>query len=229
MAVVLAATGTAADNFTNQTTLNVPYPAGISADDFLLMYVSAGSTITAPGGVWLAFGSAAVFTTTNAQLMVVYTLATGSESGSVAITTASTTSHGRMFRYTGVDTTTPLDVASTNVSINAQPINITGITTVTNGAMVCAFGGHANRTTTYTQTAGAPTMTEQDDCVQASGANAGRSACHYSDVLATAGATGTVTLNGSASARGLGVLGALRPAGTASALPPILVMPPRTY
>lgn len=123
------------------TTAVIPYPSGITAGELLTAHISfTGATPpsnTPPSGWTLALnidGGSAV------QTSVWYKIATGSESGSETWT--STAAAGRttgiMIRWSGVDNTTPLDVASVSaISAGAgNSVTAPSQTTVTANAKV---------------------------------------------------------------------------------------------
>lgn len=209
MAIALAASGTPVYDTVAGTTTSVPYPAGITAGDCLILFVArSATTITAPAG-WTMMGGGNISTTGGTCLMLAYKIAVGTESGSLAVTAASGTGHSRMFRFTGVDQTTPVDVSGTGSTANAATTTLATITTITAGACVIGVGTNAGAAGgTYTISDG--TYTEDDDSGAQSGAN-GRNAAFYHVIKAAAGATGTKTLTHT-NARAVGLHAALRPA-----------------
>lgn len=210
MAIALAASGTAVYDTAAGTTTSVPYPAGIAAGDCLVLFVArSASAITVPAG-WTAFSGGQVTTTGGTTMLLAFKLAVGTESGSLAVTVASGTGHSRMFRFTGVNQTTPQDVTAGTATANATTTILPTITTVTAGACVIGAGTNGGAVGgTYTISDG--TYTEDDDSGQAVGASNGRNAALYHLIKAATGATGTKTLT-HANARAVGVHGALRPA-----------------
>lgn len=220
MAIALAASGTAVYDTVAGTTSSVPYPAGIAAGDCLVLLVARSATaITVPAG-WTAFSGGQITTTGGATLLLAFKLAAGTESGSLAVTAASGTGHSRMFRFTGVDQTTPQDVTGGTATANATTTVLPTLTTVTAGACLLAAGTNAGAAGgTYTISDG--NYVEDDDSGQAVGASNARNAALYHWISGAAGATGTKTLTHT-NARAVGVHGALRPAagGGATVAPP---------
>lgn len=210
MAIALGATGTAVYNTAAGTTCLVPYPAGISAGDCLVLFVArSASAITVPAG-WTAFTGGQVTTTGGTTMLLAYKLAVGTESGNLSVTVASSTGHGRMFLFTGVDQVTPQDVTAGSVAANATTSVLPSLTTVTAGACLIGAGTDAGAVGgTYTISDG--NYIEDDDSGAQVGASNGRNAALYHWISGAAGATGTKTLT-HANARCVGIHGALRPA-----------------
>ncbi len=125
-APVLAATGTAlAYSSTARTTSNIPAPAGVAANDVVLVFLyteaSAQTTMTSPAGAGftpITFNPVPRTTTSGA---VTYTnwfwkRATGADSGNYTFTHNSMPTEGIAFRITGCATTgTPIEVLNSAV------------------------------------------------------------------------------------------------------------------
>jgi hypothetical protein len=204
--IVMAAAGTAVSQQVTQTTIDLPYPAGITAGDFLVFYVgNNGASVTLPSGWSSMTGSAgSVAAGSNGSLLLAGKVADGSETGSLTVTQASAFAVGRMFRYTGVDQTTPQDTTATSTSSTTASITDPAITTVTPGAMEIAVA--------MSRTAG--TITGPGGYTTENQNTTGNPSTLYLDQLdAAAGSTGTVafTLPG-ASVNAAAVHAALRPA-----------------
>lgn len=219
MAIAFGAAGTRLNQTTAATTWNVAYPAGISAGDCLVLFISSNGgapSATPPTGWTEVFREASTVTNPRGGLYI--KIATGSESGTLAVTMTSTTGNAQMLRYTGVDATTPQDVTRSiveNSGTTVANVVLPSITTVTNGAMLVFVGAWNSSSRTSTAPAGS---TERIDFIADGGtAKAGTLA---DEIDATAGATGTRTLT-SSSGTGIanwGAMMALRPAGTAGAV-----------
>ena len=135
--------GTHVENSTAATTLSVPYPAGITAGDLLLMFVAVNSATTAtlPGSWtsivegWCGTGSQ------SPAIRWMYLIAGGSESGTVDVTTPNVVGKGRMWRVSGVDQSVPVDVVGAN-SFTAIGTSLThpGITTTIPDCQVWVSG-----------------------------------------------------------------------------------------
>lgn len=210
MAVTLVGAGSAAANSSFSTTLNVPYPTGLAADDLLVLVVGSAdfTSATNPAG-WTSQVS------TNAQpnnapgILIATKKAVGTETGSLVVTTPNNTSQGRMWAFRGVDPATAMDVAASPFRSSGvvTAFDIPGLTTTQVG--VCLFYGAACETTggSWTPPTVPATFTEDwDSSTPPSEMTAG----HL--IWSGSGATGTINLVVSAAQRGSAGLLALRPA-----------------
>jgi hypothetical protein len=117
MAIAFRAAGALASQF--QGTPTIPYPAGVAANDLLLIHYVAGTatvTPTTPSGWTLLLGPVAMSGGGNANRgYVYYRVAGGSEPSSVTFANsgASNTTGGIMTAWTGCDITTPIDGSAT--------------------------------------------------------------------------------------------------------------------
>jgi hypothetical protein len=112
------------------TSLAVPYPASVQANEVLVACVcnrtGNQAPIIGPGGGWLEAPSSPVYKGNSIALSVWYKIATGSESGSATWTTlfngnpVATKIAGAMARFSGVDTANPFN-ASGSVAEGATP------------------------------------------------------------------------------------------------------------
>lgn len=171
------------------STAVVPYPAGIVSGELLTAHITfTGATPpsnTPPAGWTLRQN---IDGGGNVQTSTWYRIADGSETGSVTWT--STTAVGRttgiMIRWSGVDTTTPFDVADVTAVTGAVGTSITAPsqTTVTANAMVVTtVTVHASSTVDIVTAAG---------WTKSSGSTGtGRRTNVYNRQFASAGATGT--------------------------------------
>lgn len=197
------------------TTFNVAYPSGISAGDLLVLHIATnGGAVTSPSG-WTVIHNDTTLSNPKGGMWI--KVADGSESGTLAVTTASTTGSASMLRYTGVDQTTPQDTTATTVSTSALThIVIPTLTTVTNDTML-VYGGAANSSSvTCTGPGGS---TERKDYEQES-ATSPKSGAIYDEAFPTAGSTGSRTITLSATRANWGAMMALRPASLGSLLLP---------
>lgn len=169
----------------------VPYPSGIVSGELLLIHVTnSGASVPSTPAGWTLAKSQANANGTACSIMTAYKVATGSESGSVTVATnvAAGRVTGMMERFSGVDTTTPMDVAASSANgATGASWSVPSITTVTNGAMLVAHTAlNASSSADITHTAG--TMTS----INAS-TGTGRRTRIWTETDATAGATGTRT------------------------------------
>lgn len=122
----------------NAISVTCTKPSGTVSGDVLVAFwgVRASKTqaqCTLPSG-W----SYAIFEGgQNPSLAVAYKVAGGSEPADYTFTLNASTNQGVIIgRFSGVDTTTPSDVAASSNTGTSTTLTATGITTVTNGAMV---------------------------------------------------------------------------------------------
>lgn len=211
MAVAYGATGTLLLVSTATTTFNVAYPSGISAGDLLVLHVvtNGGAPSSTPPTGWTEVFRESV-NVTNPRGGVYIKVASGSESGTLAVTVASTTGVASISRFSGVDTTTPQDVTRSIIELNTTgtlDVVLPSITTVTNGAMLVMFTAANSTSKQWTTASGA---TERVDYTQSLGTS--KSGSIYTQSAPTAGATGTRTLSmTSPGVQHWGVMMALRP------------------
>lgn len=211
MAVAFGATGTLLLVSVATTTFNVAYPSGITAGDILVLHIvtNGGAPSSTPPTGWTQVHREST-TVTNPRGGVYIKVASGSESGTLAVTVTSTTGVAQISRYSGVDTTTPQDVAASIAQVNTTgdvTITLPSITTVTNGAMLLAFGAANSTSKQYAAVSG---MTERVDFTQSLGTS--KSGAMFEEIFPTAGATGTRDLlPTSPGVAHWGVLMALRP------------------
>ena len=136
MAIAYASEGAISIVNPAATTNNLPYPATVNAGDLLVLFIATnGGAVTAPAG-WTVIYNETTLSNPKGGLFI--KVASGSESGSLAVTTTSVVSSAQMFRYTGVDTTTPQDATATNTVNSASTTSaiLPSITTPTAGAML---------------------------------------------------------------------------------------------
>lgn len=208
--------------FSNPSTVTLP--TSISSGDLLLMQISADGVITdtlsATG--WTLVSRSACTAPDGQTQYLFYRVADGSEGASVSVSGQVSFSSGVMTwvgRFTGVDTTTPMDatgVASNRSTSDASPsaVSMTGITTVTANAMVVAVCSiDWNVATTTGATMAWSSYTEIADATN-------NNWVHYSNatnIQASPGASGAVTGTATKTSAASGWCGhvvALRPAAT---------------
>lgn len=211
MAIAYASTGTRCLVGSAATNWTVAYPATVNSGDLLILFVSSngGGPVTASG--WTEVHNEA--TVSNPQGALFYKVAAGTEGGtndSISVAVA-TTGNANIFRYTGVDTTTPLDASSTSVSNTASGTSVVlpAITTVTADTMLVYVASGNSSSTTMSSGTG----TERVDHGSLGGTGT-KSGALYDQANASTGSTGTRTITLSASRMNWGAMIALRPAGS---------------
>ena len=196
----------------SSSTATYAYPSGITAGDLLLCvcYISISSTFqpTLPSG-WTNIQQTRSDTSTPTT-RVFYKFASGSESGTFNNTIGGFANWiTKMWRISGVDTSTPIDVTPSVFGSGAKVtvFTVPGITTVTDGCQLWGFGSaNANSGSYATPTGFTEELDYENDVVPIVWAG-------YSNQV-SAGATGDVDIDYSGTARGHGILFALRPAPT---------------
>lgn len=223
MAIAYGGAGTRWMNgATGVSTWNIPYPAGIAAGDLLVvsMETNGAELGTNPTG-WTTIYKQTGAALSNPRGGLFYKIATGSESGTLAwpVTAGTTTTMqgtAQMFFYTGVDNTTPLDVAAgsyTNSNAADVATVLPSLTTVTAGAMLVMMGAPNSGSTTMSGPAAGTTVRVDHGALGGTGNKAG----FFADqLLGAAGATGTKTFTWSAARANFGAIAALRPAAGGS-------------
>ena len=198
MAIAYGAAGAILEQTTASTTWNVPYPAGISAGEMLIVHISAGSNIssTLPSG-WTLIAKDT--TTTSTRIALIYKIASGSESGNLAVTMASGTGCAIMHRYSGVDSGDPLDSVTPSTAASGSTVTsvtLPSITTNSANSWIVAACALNSTSQVINTTSG---MTERYDFVGDGGGGSGTRAGSLQDeARTTAGATGTRQISWSA-------------------------------
>lgn len=196
------------------TTITGTLPTGLANGDVVVVTYgnsSAPANFVPPSGYTQLFAPIAVISTvTMAAYYKVITNA-GTETGPSASWTTSGRCSVVTQAYTGVDNAIPLDVTPTTASATATTLNVPGVTTITNGAMLVS-GCVINSSTTTDATAPVGMTDIGHSNVD------GRRTVVAQQTFPTAGATGvktwTISAAGIASSA---YLAALRPSGTAVA------------
>ena len=214
MAIAFGSAGARTNITVAGTSWSLAYPAGITAGDLLVIHiVTSGGNVTMSSLTgWTEVHRET--TVTNPRGGVLIKVADGTESGSLSFTTTSTTGNAIMFRYTGVDTTTPLDAAKTSVANTATVTDIVlpSITTVTADTMLIYADGANSGSTRSSSVTG----TERVD----HGFEGGKAGAVYDEPVAAVGATGTRTIVLEAARANWGMMIALRPAAGVTAAAP---------
>lgn len=214
MPITFIAAGTVALNNTAATTLSVPYPAGIQAGDVIAMPVGVNSATiaTLPSG-WLAGGVSSASGGNAPSERIMLKVCTGTESGSVNVTTASATSRGQMLLFRGVDNTTPLDNAgSVTASATATTTYaLPSMTTTAPGAALILVGVANTVGGTWTSPTSPGAFIET---AETTGAIPSMGVQYL--IWSGSGATGTVNYARSTNVRGCTGMLALRPASTST-------------
>ncbi|MGH2786088.1 MAG: Ig-like domain-containing protein [Actinomycetota bacterium] len=190
------------------TTLTIPSPAGVAADDVLVaaIDVRGNPTLTPPAGWTLVRLDISGFVMRQA----VYVRVAGSNVPPSYTWTLSSiqSAAGGIAAYSGVDTASPILTHAGQISTTSGTNQIVApsITTTVNGAMILGIFGVANNTS-VTAPAG---MTERFDMVSNAGTYPVVSSCAQM-IQSAAGATGNKTAISGTNGWNIGQLIALRP------------------
>jgi hypothetical protein len=202
--------GTLAENATAATSTPVPYPAGITAGDLLLMFVAVnvGTVPALPAG-WTDIVSGASGTGSQSpSIRWQYKIADGSETGTQSVTHSNTLSKGMMWRISGVDQSVPVDVTGTHVAVAiGTSLTHAGVTTTVTGCQVWASGMRNSGTQTWATITSPFTMTEDLEDT----APSPTTQVSYL-TWSGSGATGTIVFDTVSTVRAGGDAFALRPA-----------------
>ncbi|HEY8020138.1 MAG TPA: C25 family cysteine peptidase [Thermoanaerobaculia bacterium] len=148
------ANSTTATKAAGGTTLTINTPVGTAANDLLIAIVGdsvLGDTITAPAG-WTAVSlQSQADCGAGCRLAVFYRVAGAAEGASYIFTlNAATTAAGAILRYTGVDTTNPVNASSfANGGSNATVVTPTAEALRENTRVLRLFASSANDTSTW--------------------------------------------------------------------------------
>jgi len=193
--------------------LSISKPSGVVSGDLIVFAVGTDSaeTRTGPAG----FTSKSATNVSDQRLQIWYKVADGTEGASFSCGAGGANSAGFCVAYSGVDNTTPFDVAAgTNGSGTGASITAASITPTTNGCQIL-FVGCRDSNSNSPQTVSPPSgsWAEQVD-ITVAGETCWANAYLADFNQATAGAVGTTTATASstANATNIGILLALRPA-----------------
>lgn len=209
MAIAFGSAGTQYLAATAATSHAVPYPSGIAADDLLVLFIATnGGAVTSPSSPWVEVHREGTLSNPKGGLWI--KVATGSESGTLDVTTSSTTASMIIFRYTGVDPTTPQDATATTVLNTVSTVSsvLPSINTNTADAWLVYCNAGNSSSTTVSSTTGTQRINNTDP-----GGTGDKTGGLFDEALGAAGATGTRTIDLSASRANWGAMMALRPAG----------------
>jgi PKD repeat protein len=191
------------------TTTNVPYPAGITANQLLVAFMSHGAITTAtnPSGWTQVYNS--VRGALQPALWVGIKTATGTESGSLAVVHPSAVAMGRMMRVPNVNVANPQDATATTIQVATASTTTVLPTLATNhaGTLLVAIAAQ-NSGTANASTCASTGATWTEDADRNTGT---RAATMWHSARGASGGTGDVTITWSGAATSHGVLIALRP------------------
>lgn len=214
----MAITFVGAGTYTEKASLapiSVPYPAGLSANDVLVLLLGGNSAtvIAAQTGYTTDKTNASTTDTLVPDLYIGHKFATGSESGTFSATSGAGAGFGQILAFRGVDLVTPIDTTpgfgdKTNTTTAALPIASAMTTTTPGVALVYAAVQNA-ATGLMTEPSVPAAFTETGDRVAQRNASTGYL------IWSGSGSTGIITVTGNGTTRGLVTVIALRPAAAA--------------
>ena len=186
--ITLQGTPSVSELGTSATTIDVPYPSGIVTGELLTAHLAYNDDLpptTVPSG-WteaITWDSGS-----NNSGGLYYKIATGSETGNVTFTAASTfaSATGIIIRWSGVDGTTPLDVTTVKANHAGTALTITqpSQTIATPGAVVVS-------SVTIASVSSRDILDETGWTRVATSTGTGRRIVVFSRTYASTGATGT--------------------------------------
>jgi len=200
----------AANSSSGASSLSIARPASTSAGHFLVAGITvdggSGTTITPPSG-WTLIRRQNSTTATNVSIATYYRVA-GAEAGPYVWSfSPSVRAAGGIIRFTGVNTSNPIDVSNGNSGGPGTSLSATQVTTtVANTTLVGFFGIDTGATFTAS---GSNPLSEQFDIRNSSAS--GPATWGATRTQATAAATGNKTATASASGPWVAQLIALRP------------------
>lgn len=187
-------------------TSSATYPGGITAGDFLLMWITrSSSTVPALPSGWTDIGTVTSGGSSPSGRWC-WKEATGSESGSVTVTT---NAKAQILVFRGIDLTTPVADSDSYTSATAvATYPVPAMTAPETGCPVVVLAAANSSAVSYSPIANPSTQTEvADDAAIPS------TQCSYV-IWTGSGSTGTLTATPSASARGFAYGLVLKPAAT---------------
>lgn len=201
------------ENSVNGNSLQLTVPTSVVSGNLLLAQITVrdgtAQTITAPAGWSLIPTNGRLNSGTTLAQAIYYRVAGASEP--VSYTWGFTNSEraaGAMLRYSGVHTTTPIDVSNGQVRAT-QPVIAPSITTTVANTYLVGFFGLANGNATMSEPVG---MTLRAAANSMAGPN-GVNILVSDETRAATGATGTRSATSTNSTDNIGHLVALRPSG----------------
>jgi len=207
----------AAVSKTTGTTLSVPYPVGadapVAGDYLLIIFGQNVNTMSAVPAGWTDAYSRATGGTTTPVLRIYTRRAVGGETGTVACTTPISNTQGRMVVLSGVDETTPLDVAVQLYETTALAVHliVPSFNTVTAGTTLLGVALHNSNTGGWTPPTNPAQWTELHDSPVV---NPKMEIAYLGGVAP--GPTGAIDFWATGSLRGLAAVLTLRPVVSAS-------------
>ena len=204
--------GTLAENASTASSLAVPYPAGITAGQALLLVVSVSissppNNPTGAGFTSITSGASGTGAQSPAYRCSVK-IADGSETGDVTVSMSTALSKGTIWRIPGVNTSTPVDVTGTPESVEiGTALTHPGVTTTMPGCQLWSIGVRNSNSLTWSTITSPFTMTEALE----DAAPLPTTQVSYL-TWSGSGATGTVAFDSNTSVRSGGNVFALRPA-----------------
>lgn len=196
--------------------LTATWPGSQQEDDFalLLQEVEASQSPTAPSG-WTGVSGSPLSNGVYSHRFHLYAKLVGASESSVTVADTGDHQVAQILVFSGVDTTTPIDVTATSNPGPATALVAPGVTTTSDGAGVVSIfglGRDAASTASVTDWANSNlvSITEIADFLSSAGGGGGFAAAW--GIKTTAGATGNTTATQAASAVYTAITVALRPA-----------------
>lgn len=204
---------------TNGTSLTINRPAGVVSGDIMLVTIGqrGSNTLSNPTATgWTLISGVDLGGTTDRRGIVMYRIAGATEPASYTFTLdgQSTGTVGTIVAFSGVDNTTPFDVANGAISVNGSTAAVTATTktTLTANTAIVMLGMAGNSSPTWSgwNTTNPGGLTELFDNQNSGRASVGGAWA----IKAAIGATGNGTATLSGAERNGAILIALRPAVT---------------
>ncbi len=202
-AVTYEGAGTLAENGSAATTIDVAYPSSPAVDDLILLWVSQDASATTTPQVPAGFTDIGHYRAgaSSPGMRLCYKISDGTETGSVAVTTANTTSKGQMLLLRGADTTTPVEDSDSYTSGSAvADYPIPSVTAGDTGRLIVVAAICNSNTATWAGITVPGTFTDVTADVDPIPST---QVAVYE--WAGSGATGTITANPTGSVRGAAV------------------------
>lgn len=225
MAVPVIESFTAIQEGTDTTSFSVTHPTGLAAGDLLLACIAKDDDIAMDN---VTGWTRTTIAHTDSSINVFYKIATASDvsAGSTTFTGDSEQYVGRLYRISGADNTTPIDVIDTTGASgetagagSANSVTIPSVTTVTNDALAFVVVGFDDDDEPYVIDTGGWTTDFYNESINGSGVNGTAGIIVGYKSMATAGATGGCDVYQDAAEGYAGLQLAIRPSsGTAYTL-----------